>query len=408
MIGHVFKLVWNRKRANALIITEILVSFVVLCIVVTAVTYYLSNWRRPLGFDYEDILEVRANFVWGSQDEQARLAILRRLQRIEAELRAHEDVEQASLGENVPYSGSSSTWQFEASGRDFEILWGAVRPELGDVLRLNVESGRWLDPGDETLDWVPIVVNQRLARDLFGTESPLDEALPRFEKDGRPRDRKEDEPDYRVVGVLSDYRRDGELSQSPYVAFAPFDYNKVEQWPADIFLVRLRPGTSAAVEEEIATMLHTLAPDWRFDFEWLAERRGDRLRSRWLVVGVGSTIAGFLLVMVGMGLMGVLWQNVTRRTRELGLRRALGASARSVRLQILGELVALATIAAALGSLLFLQAPMLGIAAWVGWEVYVVGLVASLLILYYLVVLCGLYPSWLATRIHPARALQYE
>jgi len=46
MIGHYFKVVWNRKRANALILAEILVSFFVLCIVFSVVVYYAANWRR--------------------------------------------------------------------------------------------------------------------------------------------------------------------------------------------------------------------------------------------------------------------------------------------------------------------------------------------------------------------------
>ena len=408
MIRHVFTLVWNRKRANALIITEILVSFLVLCTVVTTLTYYLMNWRRPLGFDYDNVLEVSTDFVWRNQDPESRAAILERLRRIEGELRAVDAVENAALARNTPYSNSASTWQFDANGRDFEIYWGTIRPEVRDILRLEVVTGRWLERGDEKLDWVPIVVNRRLAHDLFETENPLGRPLPRFEDNGQPRERRADEPDYRVVGVVSDYRRDGEFSQSPYIAFAPFDYDDVDVYPSRLMLLRLRPGTNVAIEERLSTLLHGLAPDWQFEFEWLPERRRERLRDRMLVVGIAGTVAGFLLVMVGMGLVGVLWQNVSRRTRELGLRRALGATAPGVRLQILGELVALATVAVVLGSALFMQAPILGIAHWVSWKVYALSLVASLAILYYLVILCGLYPSWLATRILPARALQYE
>lgn len=410
MIRHIFKLVWNRKRTNALIITEILVSFIVLCIVVTTVAYYLMNWRRPLGFDYSDVLEVHARFVWGSQDDEARAAIVKRLQRIETELRAVDGVEHVALGQNVPYSNSTSQWQMDAEGEVFNVVWGGVRPDLREVLRLDVVSGRWLEEADAALDWDPIVINRRLARGLFRSDNPLGESLPRFDDDGKPRERKEDEDDYRVVGVLSDYRRDGELSESPYVAFNLYDFGATGewQWPPGRFMIRVRPGTSAAIEEQFSRLLHTLAPDWRFDFEWLPERRKDTLREKWMTVGLGGTVAGFLLIMVGMGLMGVLWQNVSRRTRELGLRRALGATAPGVRFQILSELLVLTTIAALLGGFLFLQAPILGIASWVGWEVYGVGLVASLVILYYLVILCGLYPSWLATRVHPARALQYE
>jgi len=408
MIRHVFTLVWNRKRANALIITEILASFLVLCMVVTTLTYYLLNWRRPLGFDYDNVLEVSTEFVWRGHDAETRRAILERLRQIETELHGIDAVEHVALGQNVPYSNSISSWQFEGAGRNFEVLWGRVRPEFRDVLHLDLATGRWLEDGDDKLSWVPIVINRRLARDLFGIESPLDMSLPRFEDDGTPRDRKDGEHDYRVVGVLSDYRRDGEISQSPYISFAPVDYDDAEEYPARLFMVRVRPGTTSVIEEEMSTVLHALAPDWEFDFKWLPERRRDALRSKLLTLIIGGTVAGFLLIMVGMGLVGVLWQNVTRRTRELGLRRALGATATGVRWQILGELLALATVAVVLGALLFMQAPLLGIASWVSWKVYALGLVASLAILYYLVVLCGLYPSWLATRVLPARALQYE
>jgi putative ABC transport system permease protein len=408
MIRHVFKLVWNRKRANVLIMSEILVSFLVLCVVVTTVVYFFVNWQKPLGFDFRDVLEIHARFNWHLQDEEGKKAFLARLQRIEEELRGMEAIESAGLGGNIPYSGNTSSWQMVVHDRTVEVQWSTVSPEFYDVLRLDLVTGRWLEPGDEMFDWSPIIVNRDLARDLFGSVNPLGESLPRFEEDGTPRERKEDETDYRVVGVVSDFRRQGELSNGPYVAFNIMDFDEPDQWPPSRFLVRLRPGTAASVEDAISRRLHALAPDWTFTLERLDEKRSERLRAQLMSLLLQAVIAGFLLIMVGLGLMGVLWQNVARRTRELGLRRALGATSQGVRLQILGELLALTTIAALLGSVLFLQAAVLGIAGFVGWKVYLLGLVASLGILYYLVVLCGLYPSWLATRVHPARALQYE
>ena len=66
-----------------------------------------------------------------------------------------------------------------------------------------------------------------------------------------------------------------------------------------------------------------------------------------LAVGV---VAGFLMLMVALGLTGVLWQNVTQRTREIGLRRAKGATARRIHRQILGELLVMTTLALAAGA----------------------------------------------------------
>jgi len=58
MIRHLFKLIWNRKRANVLVISEIFVCFLVLFAVLTQALYTLSNYRKPVGFDYENVSAV--------------------------------------------------------------------------------------------------------------------------------------------------------------------------------------------------------------------------------------------------------------------------------------------------------------------------------------------------------------
>ena len=85
-----------------------------------------------------------------------------------------------------------------------------------------------------------------------------------------------------------------------------------------------------------------------------------------------------------------------------------GASVWGVRGQILAELWALTTIAVAIGSLIFLQFPLFGANFGAGWPVFLVGLTAATVLLYCFVTVCGLYPTWLATRVQPAIALQYE
>ena len=62
MIRHLLKLVWKRKRANALLIVEIFASFVVVFAVVTLAASMLMRWRKPLGFDYHDVWRARIEF----------------------------------------------------------------------------------------------------------------------------------------------------------------------------------------------------------------------------------------------------------------------------------------------------------------------------------------------------------
>ena len=79
-----------------------------------------------------------------------------------------------------------------------------------------------------------------------------------------------------------------------------------------------------------------------------------------------------------------------------------------MKMLVVGELAALATIAMGIGTLIFVQVPALGLFDWVGFYVYLIALVTAIVITYLFVILCGLYPSRLATRVDPVEALQYE
>jgi putative ABC transport system permease protein len=158
----------------------------------------------------------------------------------------------------------------------------------------------------------------------------------------------------------------------------------------------------------VLRLAHDVAPDWDFELTALEDARKDILQETWLPLLISGVVAGFLVIMVGLGLVGVLWQTVTRRTRELGLRRALGATAMAVRWQVLGELLALTTLAVVVGALIFVQLPLLHLFSQVGFHIYLMALAIGMLVIYPFVVLCGLYPSWLATRVHPVQALQHE
>ena len=119
-------------------------------------------------------------------------------------------------------------------------------------------------------------------------------------------------------------------------------------------------------------------------------------------------IAGFLMLMVALGLIGVLWQSVTQRTKEIGLRRAKGATANRIYKQILGELLIVTTFGLLIGTLVVIQFPLLDFLGFATKQVYVYSLLLSLVVIYALTIICGLYPSRLATKVQPAEALHYE
>ena len=411
MIAHYLKLVWNRRRANALILVEILVSFLVLCAVFGVVAYYATNWRRPLGFDYRNVWVLQVEIPQSTMDDvEANAQALAGSQQLLATLRSDPNVEVAAPMPNTPYSGSMSRTGLRMSdGKLVQYLSSPTTPDAMKVLKFELVAGRWLEPGDDALEFTPHVITQDLATRMFGREDPLGRDIVGFDDNGQRETQRNSWAVRRVVGVIRNYRKTGELSDMRYAAFHTQSLTNAERsWPPWSYVIRVRPGTPAAFEEGLLKAVHGVAPDWRFSVQSVELQRQDYIRSRLLPLAFGCTLAAFLILMVGMGLMGILWQNVTRRTQELGLRRALGATAGAVRNQIIGEIVVLTSLALLVGSVLFLQLPLLGVLSFVGVGVFVSAIVASSLVIVPFVILCGLYPGWLATQVEPSQALQYE
>ena len=150
---------------------------------------------------------------------------------------------------------------------------------------------------------------------------------------------------------------------------------------------------------------------WSFEVEPLDAMRVDKLRQYTIPLMVVGTIAGFLLLMVGLGLTGVVWQSVTQRIREFGLRRAKGATIRDVRVQVLTEMMIMTSLALIVGVALIAQLPLLPLPSEmrvIPAPVFIGSIVVSAIAIYGLTLLCGWQPSRLATRIQPAEALHYE
>lgn len=411
MIAHYLKLVWNRRRANGLILVEILVSFLVLCAIFGVVAYYGMNWRKPLGFDYRNLWSLEVEIPMPpSEDPAAAARALEGSQILLATLRDDPQVESVTPMANTPYSGSMSRTGIRLSDGDLiQYLWCRATPEARDVLKLELVAGRWLQPGDEALEFTPHVITQGLARRLFGSQDPIGRDIVGYDDNGQLETHRQGWEVRRVVGVIRDYRKAGELVDMPYAAFLPQSMTNPKRGHAPwSYVIRVRPGTPAAFEEGLLKSLHGVQPDWRFSLRSVELQRESSLRGSLLPLAFGATLAGFLILMVGMGLMGILWQNVTRRTQELGLRRALGATASAVRNQIIGEIVVLTSLALLVGSVLFLQLPLLGVLSFVGIGVFVSAIVAASLVIVPFVIVCGLYPGWLATQVEPSQALQYE
>jgi putative ABC transport system permease protein len=407
MIRHVFRLVWNRKRSTGLILVEILICFLVLCGILAAGINVAHEWSKPLGFDYENVWSATiSGMAYGSEGDQLaadRQAVSDMLRAI----KSMTEVEAVAISTNTPFSGSTWVNGTKINGEDVDFLWTLTSQDLLDVLRLKLLDGRWVDDADGALGYQPVVLSRGFAQLLFGDDDPVGRDIPEFDDEGRPTEPKDDAEIQRVVGIMDDYRRRGMMQDRQHTMVLALDLESGEHLPQEL-LVRVRPGTTAAFEERLVRTLQSIVPEWSYDTTLLDSRRRSEIMTHVGPLLLMAVVALFLIIMVGLGLVGVLWLSVTRRTAELGLRRAMGASGVSVRRQVVGELWALTAIAVIVGAMFFLQLPLFGVNFGVGWPVFLGGVILATLVIYGFVTFCGLYPAWLATRVHPAIALQYE
>lgn len=405
MIRHLLKLVWNRKRTSVLIVAEIFFSFLVLFAVVALATYYADNYRQPLGFQYENVWNIKVDVKQASDDyfTQEQLDTTRQLY---LALRDFEEIEVATGALTSPYTLGSWNGALDLRGKRIRYERNEVTDDFKEVMGIRLVRGRWFGRQDDGTR--PILINDKFAREVFGNDDPVgksltpDSALSGASAQEDPRSRE------RIIGVFSDFRKDGEYAGLGYYVFYRKDLNDPTDRPPRNLLIRVRPGTPAAFEEKLVGRLQAIARDWSFEVKPLAEMRASSLKlylAPLLAVGV---VAVFLMIMVGLGLVGVLWQNVTQRTREIGLRRAKGATAGNIYRQILAELMLVTSIGLMLGIVVVVQFPLLDLLGFISGKVYLYSVLLSCALIYGLTTVCGLYPSWLATRVQPAAALHYE
>jgi putative ABC transport system permease protein len=414
MTRHLFQLVWNRKRQNLLLAFEIFLSFLVLFAVVLVSATYYYNWRQPLGFDIERVWTIRIGYPLsgpGNRERDtaetlaARAQAAQQLQRIYAALRDLSNVEQvAASWPSVPYGrGGWST----GLGDDPKVgTWANfASDDFDEAVGLRLVAGRWFSREDDGGAYVPTVINERLARALFGDEQPIGRDVPSEAADQAMR--------RRVVGVITDFRQEGELSEPVNYMFLRLreDAPPSESLPNNL-TIKVTADTTAALEPVIVKTLEAVAPDWSFQLQPASVLREAGLRQMMTPVIVFVIVAGFLLLMVALGLTGVVWQSVTSRIQEFGLRRAKGATAPNIQHQVLSELALLSTLALILGLALVLQVPLLPLR---GTDfpappamVWLASIALSVAIIYLLTLGCAWYPSRLATKIQPAEALHYE
>jgi putative ABC transport system permease protein len=297
------------------------------------------------------------------------------------------------------------TMQARSSYANYQTTVQGVYPNYHDIRRWPVIVGRTLDNADEEAIRPVCVIGQTVARELFGAINPVGEEI--TVKNGR----------FKVVGLLSFKGRSGHRDNDDAILFPYMTFQRkiAGSEISGSLVVAARHGVDPAVaQEQVREILrerHNIRAGESDDFRmWavsdkaaLEEESKDSFE--WLL----RMVAGVSLIVGGIGIMNIMLVSVTERTREIGLRMAIGANSTNILLQFLVEAIALCTLGGILGVF----------AGWgfsyaltemKGYETAVSYWIAGLALGFAFAtgVFFGFYPAWRASRLDPIDALRYE
>jgi len=358
----------------------------------------LTSWRP--GFEQDHLLTAWALASAGKVDKPEQIADL--FARAEDELRTIPSVVSVGAGSAGPLFGGDGEGMFTIDGRTpasggqrQAALWYDISPSYFRTIGLPIVRGRDVAASDVRSTPLVAVINETFARRYLGTE-PLGRRIHMVEHDA----------DFTVVGVVRDVPpvRPGD-DVSPQIFWSN---RQAPRW-ATYFLVRTA-GDPALVASAIRARLHVVDPDMhvsqiRTEREWLSR---ELVRPRFGAVLL-ATFGTLALVLAAIGTYGLIAYAVAQRTREIGIRMALGAKPRIIVGEILTRGMKLAGLGVGLGFIgaLALTRVIRGMLAGVSANDPIsFGVSAGLLLLG--AVLACVLPARRASRVDPVVALRAE
>jgi len=328
------------RLTGAFVVAQVALSLILL---VTA-GLFLRSLDKALdvnpGFDPVNRISLSFDLgIQGYNDRQRGTFYTRLLERV----RALPGVEAASLGSPLPLSGRIVGTAVSLEGVDQDAgavpaNLGSISPEYFATLGVPLVRGRDFAATDGTGAPLVVIVNETLARRLWPDQDPVGRRLRLY---GR------EEPLREVIGVAKDGKYD-ELTERPrsFVYFPERQHSDV----SDISLVVKTTGDPRPLAGALTTAVHELdatLPIFRLEtLEQALLNRLDKERGASSLLGVFGTLA---LLLAALGLYGVMAYAVSQRTREIGIRVALGAGQAHVLRQFVGEGVRLAVVGVVIG-----------------------------------------------------------
>jgi predicted permease len=394
----------STRLRMALVAAQVALSLVLLVGASLLVRSFTKLVRASVGFDPDNLLTATFMLPPGRYPtDESRIQFYRETL---ADIRALPGVTAAGMINRLPISdpgGDTYVWTPDNPPKERGIGQTAINrrvlPGYFTTMGMTLLAGRDFNVGDRIGGVPALIVDQTMARTLFGSQNPVGRQV--------VVDLFGDEPvTFDVVGVVADAQVNW-LGSPPY----PTMYHCYDQFPRSVMSVVLR---TAADPRAITGALRNLV--WRRDkdipVDELATMRGAMRKSTLVQQTLTGSVTAFsllALLLAAVGLFGVLAYQVSRREHEIGIRMALGAQRHHIIAAVLGQVLTMTAVGLAVGVVagLALTRLMTGLlygvaptdpASFVGATVCLLAVATA----------ACLVPALRALAVEPTRALRYE